>query len=240
MKYLYFLLFPISIVAQDKFKVEYERRYFINLNDPNPESKKLREDVFSKPKYIELSVEGNRCLSKEIEKIDNSQGPQYTMKVIGGFKDLETYTDFDQNQKVILREMDSKVYNILDTVSQLKWTLTRETKSINGYETKKAVYKDKDYEYVAWYTTTIKSKCGPESFYGLPGLLLELKRTSLKDDKQYSTYKLVLINEDSKIKLEKPSKGNSVSVSDFEKIEEKYYQKIQEMVKPSQGVDKKD
>jgi GLPGLI family protein len=240
MKYIILFLIPISIFAQDKFKVEYERRYFINLNDPNPESKKLREEIFSKPKYIELAVNGNKCLSKEVVKIDNSQGPQYAMKVIGGYKDLETFTDFDQNNKITVREMDAKVYNISDTISQFKWTLTRETKSINGYEVRKAFYKDQDNEYEAWYATAIKSKCGLDSYYGLPGLLLELKRTSIKDQKQYATYKVENIVEDTKLVFEKPNKGKSISSNDFEKLEELYYQKVREMVKPSQGVDKKD
>ncbi len=238
MKYLVLMLLPIAIFSQEKFKVEYERRFFINLNDPNPESKKLREEVFSKPKYIELSVDKNQCLSKEVERIDNSQGANYKMRVIGGFKDLEVFTDFEKNAKIILREMDSKLYLINDSITQNKWNLTRETKKINGYEAKKAIFIDNDYENVAWYSTSIKSKCGPENYDGLPGLLLELKRTSLKDEKQYSTYKLESIQVDDKLKIQSSNKGKQVSKADFEKIEDEYYKKIEESMNQKRGVDK--
>ena len=240
MKYIFLILFSISVFGQEKFKVEYERRNFINLNDPNPESKRLREEMFSKPKYIALSVDANQCLSQEIERIDNSQGPKYSMKVIGGFKDLESFYDFDTNSKIIMREMDSKLYNISDSIATYKWGITRESKKIKGYDVRKAVAIDANFRIEAWYVPSIKSKCGPDEYNGLPGLLLELKKTSLKDENQYTTYKLESILIDDKLKLQKPAKGKVISTSEFDKIEEEYYQKIQENINKKTGVDKDD
>ena len=240
MKYIFLILFSISVFGQEKFKVEYERRNFINLNDPNPESKRLREEMFSKPKYIALSVDANQCLSQEIERIDNSQGPKYSMKVVGGFKDLESFYDFDTNSKIIMREMDSKLYNISDSIATYKWGITRESKKIKGYDVRKAVAIDANFRIEAWYVPSIKSKCGPDEYNGLPGLLLELKKTSLKDENQYTTYKLESILIDDKLKLQKPAKGKVISTSEFDKIEEEYYQKIQENINKKTGVDKDD
>ena len=240
MKYIFLILFSISVFGQEKFKVEYERRNFINLNDPNPESKRLREEMFSKPKYIALSVDANQCLSQEIERIDNSQGPKYSMKVVGGFKDLESFYDFDTNSKIIMREMDSKLYNISDSIATYKWGITRESKKIKGYDVRKAVAIDANFRIEAWYVPSIKSKCGPDEYNGLPGLLLELKKTSLKDENQYTTYKLESILIDDKLKLQKPAKGKVISTSEFDKIEEEYYQKIQENINKKTGVNKDD
>ena len=240
MKYILLLLFSVSVFGQEKFKVEYERRNFINLNDPNPESKRLREEMFSKPKYIALSVDANQCLSQEIERIDNSQGPKYSMKVLGGFKDLESFYDFDTNSKIIMREMDSKLYNISDSIATYKWSITRESKKIKGYDVRKAVAIDANFGIEAWYVPSIKSKCGPDEYNGLPGLLLELKKTSLKDESQYTTYKLESILIDDKLKLQKPTKGKVISTSEFDRIEEEYYQKIQENINKKTGVNKDD
>ncbi len=240
MKYILLLFLSICSFAQDKFKVEYERRYFISLDDPNPESKKLREEMFSKPKYIALSVDANQCLSQEVERVDNSQGPKYSMKVIGGYKDLESFYDFENNSKTIRREMDSKIYNISDSITTYKWNITRETKKIKGYDVRKAIVVDANFSIEAWYVPTIKSKCGPEEYNGLPGLLLELKRTSLKDENQYTTYKLESISVDDKLKLQKPSKGKVILLSEFEKLEGEYYQKIQENINKNRGVDRGD
>ena len=238
MKWLFFFFLPLVSFGQDKFKVEYERRYFTVVLNSTPEKAKQLEDAFSKPKYIELLVDGNRCSSKEVERIDNSQGQRYKMEIIGGYRDLETYFDFDQNAKIVSREMDSKIYLINDTISAHKWNITRETKTINGYEARKAILKDQHFEKIAWYAPTIKSKCGPSDFNGLPGLLLELKSTSLKDQNQYSTYKLEMIKVDEKLKIQEPIKGKKVSLIEFDKIEEEYSKKVQEMVKPNQGVDR--
>ncbi len=69
-------------------------------------------------------------------------------------------------------------------------------------------------------------------------MLLELKRTSLKDEKQYSTYKLESIQVDDKLKIQSSNKGKQVSKADFEKIEDEYYKKIEESMNQKRGVDK--
>jgi len=162
------------------------------------------------------------------------------MKVLGGFKDLESFYDFDTNSKIIMREMDSKLYNISDTIATYKWSITRESKKIKGYDVRKAVAIDANFKIEAWYVPSIKSKCGPDEYNGLLGLLLELKKTSLKDENQYTTYKLESISIDDKLRLQKPTKGKVISTSEFEQIEEEYYQKIQENINKKRGVDKDD
>jgi len=136
--------------------------------------------------------------------------------------------------------MDSKLYNISDTIATYKWSITRESKKIKGYDVRKAVAIDANFKIEAWYVPSIKSKCGPDEYNGLLGLLLELKKTSLKDENQYTTYKLESISIDDKLRLQKPTKGKVISTSEFEQIEEEYYQKIQENINKKRGVDKDD
>ena len=136
--------------------------------------------------------------------------------------------------------MDYKLYKISDTIATYKWSITRESKKIKGYDVRKAVAIDANFKIEAWYVPSIKSKCGPDEYNGLLGLLLELKKTSLKDENQYTTYKLESISIDDKLRLQKPTKGKVISTSEFEQIEEEYYQKIQENINKKRGVDKDD
>ena len=64
---------------------------------------------------------------------------------------------------------------IKDSLRNLDWRITDETREIAGFECRKAVTKICDSVYVvAFYTDQIAVSSGPESFGGLPGMILGL------------------------------------------------------------------
>ena len=73
----------------------------------------------------------------------------------------------------------------------------------------------------AWYTPQIPVSNGPGAFQGLPGLILELSY----DSKVILCSKIIL-NPKSQITIQPPTKGKSVSQSEYDKIVEK---KMKEM-----------
>lgn len=69
-------------------------------------------------------------------------------------------------------------------ISDLKWNITDETKEINGYKAIKATAnyksqkkngKQKYKEVVAWFSEEIPLRVAPLGYYGLPGLVVQLK-----------------------------------------------------------------
>ena len=93
----------------------------------------------------------------------------------------------------------------------------------------------------AWYSTEIKSKCGPEFYNNLPGLILEVKRSSKSDSKFYATYKLVSIQLDSSIQFKEPTKGKVINENEFLTLEKDYRRRVNELVEAENsrnGVDK--
>ncbi|MGL1507608.1 GLPGLI family protein, partial [Vibrio parahaemolyticus] len=71
------------------------------------------------------------------------------------------------------REVYERTYLVQDSVRQLDWRITDETRDIAGFECRKAVTKICDSVYiVAFYTDQIPVSAGPESFGGLPGMIL--------------------------------------------------------------------
>lgn len=228
--------------GQDKFKVEYEFRNFITVENTTAEKAKQLEEAFSKPKFYELLVDQDKCLSKEIQRIDNSQGRGMRILVVeGDVIDKQTYFDFNSNQKIIEKSVDGKAYLINDIIEPNDWKITRETKTINGYEATKAILNKDPYLIEVWFSKDIKTKCGPHGYSNLPGLVLEVKSTMTAKPTTYSTIKFESIETDKKIIITKPSKGEKMSSIQFKNFITEYYKKIDEKFKASQnqGVDKR-
>ncbi len=237
MKYLLLLIFPIFSFAQDKFKVEYERVKFMEFGNDHDNS----SQEYSKPKYFEVVGNNNECLGKEIIRINNSQNSNGELNYVGGFKDLESYYNFEKDYLKVSREMESKLYLIKLNIPKSSWNLTKETKIIKGFNAKKATYEEGDLLVEAWYSTEIKSKCGPEFYNNLPGLILEVKRSSKSDSKFYATYKLVSIQLDSSIQFKEPTKGKVINENEFLTLEKDYRRRVNELVEAENsknGVDK--
>ncbi len=83
------------------------------------------------------------------------------------FTDLAAKTSTDQ------KKVFEQTYLVKDSVRKIKWKITDETRDIAGYTCRRAngIYLDSVYV-VAFYTTRIPVPGGPESFSGLPGMIL--------------------------------------------------------------------
>ena len=83
------------------------------------------------------------------------------------------YNDLETNTSVIQKKMFEQVFLLKDTTRKIKWKITDETKEIAGYTCRRAnaIMLDSIYV-VAFYTTDIPVSSGPESFSGLPGMIL--------------------------------------------------------------------
>ena len=75
-------------------------------------------------------------------------------------------------------ERDENNILIESTLHKLNWSITNESKKINGYTCYKATLSDttlKINNIVAWFCPELPYKYGPKFYNGLPGLILELK-----------------------------------------------------------------
>lgn len=83
------------------------------------------------------------------------------------------YSDFNTKQSTIQKEFYERTYLVQDTLRKIKWKLTDETRIIAGFNCRRAngLLLDSIYA-VAFYTDDIHVSGGPESFNGLPGMIL--------------------------------------------------------------------
>lgn len=82
-------------------------------------------------------------------------------------------TDLLAQQSTGQKSIYEETYLITDSVRQIQWRFTNESREIAGYECRRANALVLDSIYVvAFYTDQIPVSGGPESFTGLPGMIL--------------------------------------------------------------------
>lgn len=184
MKNIFLFLFSILSItsyAQSQFitkgRIVFERT--VNQHKPyeeeGGENEWWKEMIKTYPKIVkdqyELKFNEGRSVYKlEKENTDN--------KYMWGTKPNETdvvLNDLSNQSVIIQREIFENTYLIKDSLRNLEWRITQETRDIAGFECKKAVTKICDsVVVVAFYTDQIPVSAGPESFGGLPGMIMGL------------------------------------------------------------------
>jgi len=85
------------------------------------------------------------------------------------------FTDLNNNTTVALKHVYDATYLVKDSTRKITWRITGDTREVAGYPCRRAngVMMDSVY-IVAFFTDKIWYSGGPESFSGLPGMILEL------------------------------------------------------------------
>jgi GLPGLI family protein len=84
-------------------------------------------------------------------------------------------TNFNTETSIAQKNIYEETYLVKDSVRKINWKITDETREIAGYECRRANAIIMDSVYiVAYYTNQIAVSGGPESFTGLPGMILGL------------------------------------------------------------------
>ena len=72
-----------------------------------------------------------------------------------------------------MRSYGYPIFEYTENSLLMKWSITNESKTIHGYQCRKAITSFRGREWTAWYTVEIPVAEGPWKFSGLPGLILE-------------------------------------------------------------------
>ena len=85
------------------------------------------------------------------------------------------YTDMDKKTTIELKDLYGEKFLVSDSLRKITWRLTDETQEVAGYTCRRANGLIQDSVYVvAFYTDKIWMSSGPESFSGLPGMILKV------------------------------------------------------------------
>jgi GLPGLI family protein len=105
----------------------------------------------------------------EKENTDN----KYFMPSLKPIDDAYTVLDFSSQMLTMKTTVFESKYLVKDSLPKYQWKITGEVRQIAGFDCKKAITKIADsVVVVAFYTDEILVKGGPESFNGLPGMIM--------------------------------------------------------------------
>jgi len=83
------------------------------------------------------------------------------------------YHDLNTGMSIIQKKAFEEIFLLKDSTRKINWKITDETRDIAGYTCRRANALIMDSIYVvAFYTIEIPVSSGPESFTGLPGMIL--------------------------------------------------------------------
>lgn len=85
------------------------------------------------------------------------------------------YSDLSKNSTIAQKEMYGNLFIVPDSARKIVWRITDQTEEIAGFKCRRANGLILDSVYVvAFYTDEIGVSAGPESFSGLPGMILQV------------------------------------------------------------------
>ena len=119
-----------------------------------------------------LSFTGNKTLFTPIEADQASNFLFFSIMPLMTQNNI-IYTDLNNKMVVAQRTVLGDAFLVSDSTRKIEWKITDETRDIAGYHCRRANGLMLDSIYiVAFYTTQIPLPGGPESFNGLPGMIL--------------------------------------------------------------------
>ncbi len=84
--------------------------------------------------------------------------------------------DHENEKKIEIEEFSGKTYIISDSLKAPKWKVLNKIKEVNGYLCMMATTEDtlKGQKVTAWFANDLAGSAGPERYFGLPGIILEV------------------------------------------------------------------
>jgi GLPGLI family protein len=119
-----------------------------------------------------LSFTGNKTLFTPIESEPASNIMFFSIMPLMT-QNNTIYSDLNDKKVIAQRTVLGDAFLVSDSTRKIEWKITDETRDIAGYHCRRAngIMLDSIY-IVAFYTTQIPVPGGPESFNGLPGMIL--------------------------------------------------------------------
>jgi GLPGLI family protein len=212
--------------SQTEGVISYEMKIDMHRNIPKEnEEMKAMIPQFRTVKF-ELFYNPNESLYKPVEEEDDEEindgnGMQIKMKM----PQSEMYVRPSDDKMVELREFLDKKYLVSDTLKSKGWKIGDETKTILGFECRKATRTDEERKQtvVAWFTSKLRPSLGPDRFCSLPGAVLEV---NINDGERVLIAKKMDARSLKKNELKEPAGGVAIAGAAFRKMMDEQMKKM--------------
>ncbi len=226
-------------IATYQSKTSFDMENFGGREMSEQMKKQIAERMKSRlEKTFTLSFSKDESIYEEEEKLEAPGNVGGGMRFMGGgFSQGGIYKNIADDIYARQNELMGKTFLVKDTLAKLDWKLEKESKMIGQYAAFKATAvrkieqnpweamrrsrnadttatdAPKEMVITAWYTPQIPVSQGPDEYWGLPGLILEVSAgpTVILCNK-------IVINPKEGLDIEMPKKGDEVSRVEYEKI----------------------
>lgn len=167
-----FLIFIFSLYhfygfSQQSTDIQVEYQVFCDTNIPLTYSAflSINENV---------SVYEERFSTTQFWEGHPSEAPDLKIEKFRGAE--SHYLKIDKNKKELLffEDIGNSVFLVKDIYRDLAWSVTKDTKTIAGFNCFKATVNYRGRNWIAWFTPDLALSFGPWKLHGLPGLILEV------------------------------------------------------------------
>ncbi len=210
----------VSYAQLKEGKIVYEQKVdmYRRMQD---EQMKAMVPQFRTSKFELNFADGQSIYKMQEEEPDiteNNGNGNVVMKFGGGSN--EFYKNFVTHKQIEKKELAETDYIIEDSLRHINWKLVDTIKNILGYNCKKATGKtERGNDIEAWYTEDIPVSSGPETFNGLPGMIMQID----VNKGEIVITALNLEKSANKKELKVPSKGKKITPKDFEKLQKEIF-----------------
>lgn len=153
--------------------------------------------------------------------------PKYEWKLEGESKQIGNYTCFKATAVVKVSESDFRNFRFRNNNTKEGEKKAETVK--DTAKAKKTNFTDdwempKENVIIAWYCPEIPVNQGPENYWGLPGLILEVN-----DGKTVILCSKLVLNSKEKVEIKPASKGKEVTQKEYDEIVKKKMEEMREM-----------
>lgn len=207
----------LFVTAQQQFivhgKIEFERKVNVHKQlDNDSWGEQMKKSLPQhKTDYFDLYFSGGKTLYKPGREVTGVKIPDW---VAGPANDNVVFSDLSQQKFTSRKAVFENTFLIEDSLRKVEWKITSDTRTIAGFECRKATTIIMDSVFVvAFYTDQIVPAGGPESFNGLPGMILGLAIPRMNTTWFATKLEMVEVKDADVAVPTKGKKGNLIEVS---------------------------
>ncbi|MBN7811553.1 GLPGLI family protein [Algoriphagus sp. H41] len=238
--------FSQSLTGRAFYKASNQIMIRIDSADMSPEEIAQAHEIMKKPwqRDFVLSFTQTESNWQQLPSMEQGTAPQSGegMSVsLSGQEDDLLYKDLAQQSYIQEQEFMGRDFLIRDVLAVEDWQMGEETKQIGDYTAQKATYfkvidsrrfstgmaemeavKD-TIRVTVWYTPEIPVAHGPENYFGLPGLILEVHNGG----RSFYCEKIELNPSAEPVQIRVPKKGRTMDSGEFRAMQEESIRQLQ-------------
>jgi GLPGLI family protein len=189
-------------------------------DEPDPRVRELVKNAGTHIKELQCSA-GNSLYKEKPKEME--EGPEHKVVIRFGDDDMgSVYKNLKSKQIVKQVEFFGRTFIIKEDLNPINWKLEQDQKMVGTYNCRKATAVIDSLNVSAWFSPDIPLNDGPDIFWGLPGLILEVDINNGGKTIVANSVKIT----NNALAIELPQRGKEVSQQEFNAIKKEKMSEI--------------